>query len=147
MKTILLLLSLFCCCAVYSQKSVYADKCTLIKDLLDTANKTAFNFKQMAKDSVITLLDINDLLTPCSINRVESVKINVINSGPEIENIKKDGVLRASKKESFFILTYVPQDTLLGFSVFYPVSNTVYYWVAALRNKQFYIIKKGGGDF
>ena len=147
MQKILVILCVFCYNVAFSQKSRYSNQCELIRNLLDTADQTFFRFAEVAGDSTITLLDINGVLTECSINTIGGRKINVVNSGAEVAKVKKEGIFRMARRRYVFIFTKEHLDQLTGFRIFYPNSGGQYYWGFIENNRYYYFSKKSCGWF
>jgi hypothetical protein len=132
----------------YSQKLKYQNKCDLVRNLLDSADRTFFKFSHLSKDSTITILDIDSMLTECSINLIGGVHVIIVNSGAEVEKIKRDGIFAASKKpKDLFIFTKKQVNELIGFRIYHPRSNGDFYWEFSKKNKRYYFKKKGSGWF
>jgi hypothetical protein len=133
---------------VYGQKKNYANQCILVRDLIDTADKTFFNFQKIFPDSSITILDINNILTECLIDSLAKVKVKVVNSGEDVERIKKEGIFSSPKnRKDLFVFTKEQLDNLTGYRIFHPRSNGSCYWGFNRKNNRYYFSKKSFGWF
>lgn len=133
---------------VLGQSKVYVDQCKLIRDLINAANKSFFNFQKMAHDSTITILDVNHILKDCTIESFGQVRVIIINSGEQIDKIKKEGIFSLStRRKDLFIFTKELLNNLTGFRIFYPKSNGDCYWGFIVKKNRYYFSKKSFGWF
>ncbi|WP_276133969.1 hypothetical protein [Polluticoccus soli] len=145
--SLFLVLFVFAWSASYSQRAEYSDKCELVHNLLDSADQTFFDFSDGAKDSSITILDVNGVLKECSMNTVGNLKLIIINSGEEVERIRKQGIFSAARRQNSYVFTKERLGELTGFRVFHPVSNGSFYWGFSERDRRYIFQKKSCGWF
>lgn len=118
------LILVFHCSFTYAQKPVYTDECELVRQLLDSADKRFFNFGDDTKNTSITILDIDSLLTKCAIGKVNHVKVVVVNSGSMVEKVRKHDIFSARGVEvQTYVLLKKNVDSMTGYSVYHPRSN------------------------
>jgi hypothetical protein len=133
---------------VYAQKKVYTGQCKLIKDLVDSADKSFFNFQSRAYHSSITILDVNKLLNGCLPDSIGQVKLLIIDSGAEIDKIKKDGIFSIhTKRSDLFIFTKEHLNNITGFRMYNPASSGDCYWGFIQKKNLYYLNKKNYGWF
>ena len=144
-----LFLCIFCFSTIsFSQKTEYSNKCDLVKDLLDSADFDFFIYANKTQDSTITILDINGILTECNINLIRGVKVILINSGSEVEKIRKESIFSASTEGSnIFVFLKTRRNKLTQFMLYHPKSNGSYEWLFTIKNKHYYFKKKSSGWF
>jgi len=132
----------------YAQKSSYTDQCVLLEDFFTAADSNAFRFTKMAKDSVVTILDVNGLLKDCIVTAISNFRLNVVDTGTEIQKIRKSGIFSADpSNKNVLVLTKNRLGGITGFTLFQPYSNFNYYWGFKQRRKVFILKKHGSGHF
>lgn len=131
-----------------AQKQVYTDECELVRHLLDSADKRFFNFGDDTKNTSITIMDIDSLLTRCAIEKVNDIKVMAVNSGSVVEKVRKHGIFSARGAEVHsYVLIKRDVDSMTGYSVYHPRSNGIYSWGVVVKNKRYYFKKKSTGWF
>jgi hypothetical protein len=133
---------------VYGQRKDYIDQCILVRDLIDTADKTFFYFQKTTADSTITILDVNNILTDCLIDLFSKAKVKIINSGEDVEKIRKEGIFSSpTNRTDLFVFTRERLNNLTGFRIFHPRSNGSCYWGFTRKSNHYYFSKKSFGWF
>ncbi len=133
---------------VYGQKKEYVSQCVLVRDFIYIADKTFFNFQEISLDSTITILDINNILTDCLIDSLGKVKVKVVNSGDDLEKVKREGIFSSpTNSKVLFVFTKEQLGNLTGFRIFHPRSNGSCYWGFTRKNNRYYFSKKSFGWF
>lgn len=132
----------------FAQAKHYKNKCELANDLLDSASVIFFDFRSLSNDSIVIVVDVDEVLSECAIINIGTQRLKIINTGTEYEEIKKEGIFKARKdRKNFFIFTKEQLNNLCGFRLYHPKSNGDFFWGFVEKNGLYSFKKKSYGWF
>jgi hypothetical protein len=115
-KTLVLLAVLVSSVNLYAQKASYSNECDLVHDFLRVA-ETDFALGKLAVDTTIIILDVDYLLKDCPITVAGNLKLHIVDTGTEIEGIRKGGIFKAyaTRPHAFVLVRFnIVNRTLFG---------------------------------
>ena len=131
-----------------SQTKSYLSECSLLNDFIDSANTRWFYFENVPPDSSIILLDPNKVLANCILHNSDKWRIQIVSSGKEIDQIKKNGIFSINGRTRYlFILIKGKRKDVVGYSLYHPRSGGDFNWSFKEKNKKLFFFQEKRGYF
>ena len=110
---------------LYSQNKVYQTKCETAIAFLNLPNILShFTLSNMADDSTIFLIDVDNLLEKCNLKTWNGYRIILYSSGPIVDTIKNKNIFQIrTRRRNFLIFQTGRINNRLYYNIFQPTSN------------------------